>query len=125
MKPRISESFSNAHPFKVHEPDTISQSRVQLMCAYQTRGCRDQIGVVPCRFTVRQQRYVFKPSTNTMPAIKSTPIDGPTRYAVTVVNLLQRNARGHHDIFHLGCMLNSSVRIGVKRFDKDAATPAC
>jgi hypothetical protein len=60
-----------------------------------------------------------------MPSIESTSIDCPTRYAVTVVNLLQRDARGHHDVFHPGGVLNSSVRIDVKRLDKDAATPAC
>ena len=59
-----------------------------------------------------------------MSSIQSTLIDCPTRYAITVVNLLQRDARGHHDVFHLGSVLNSRVRIGVKRLDKDAATPA-
>jgi hypothetical protein len=42
-----------------------------------------------------------------------------------VVNLLQRDARGHHNVFHLGSVLNGSLRIGVKRLDKDAAIPAC
>jgi hypothetical protein len=60
-----------------------------------------------------------------MPSTDATSIDCPTRYAVTVVNLLQRDARGHHNVFHLGSVLNSSVRIGVKRLDKHAATPAC
>jgi hypothetical protein len=60
-----------------------------------------------------------------MPSIESTPIDCPTRYAVTVVNLLKRDARRYHNVFHLGSVLNSSVRIGVKRLDKDAATSAC
>src|SRR5712692_1591849 len=60
-----------------------------------------------------------------MPSIESTSIDCPTRDAVTVVNLLQRDARGHHNVFHLGSVLNRSVRIGVKRLDKDTATPAC
>jgi len=50
-----------------------------------------------------------------MPSIESTSIDCPTRYAETVVNLLQRDARGHHNAFHLGSVLNSSIRIGVKR----------
>jgi hypothetical protein len=60
-----------------------------------------------------------------MPSIESTSIDCPTRYAATVVNLLQRDARGHHNVFHLGSVLNSSLRIGVKRLDEDAATSAC
>jgi hypothetical protein len=60
-----------------------------------------------------------------MPAIECPAIDCPTRYSVTMVNLLQRNARGHHNIFHRGSMLNSSVRIGVKRLDKHAATSVC
>jgi hypothetical protein len=42
-----------------------------------------------------------------------------------VVNLLQRDARGHDNVFHLGSVVHSNVRIGVKRLDKDAATPAC
>ena len=60
-----------------------------------------------------------------MPSFESTSIDCPTRYAITVVNLLERDARRHHNVFHLGSVQNSSVRIGVKRLDKDAATPAC
>jgi len=34
------------------------------------------------------------------------------------MNLLQRDDRGHHNVFHLGSVLNSSVRISVKRLDK-------
>src|SRR5829696_6679120 len=60
-----------------------------------------------------------------MPSIESTSIDCPTRYAVPMVNLLQREARGRHNVLHPGSVLNSSVRIGVKRLDKDTATPAC
>jgi len=60
-----------------------------------------------------------------MPAIEGASIDCPARYAVTVVNLLQRDARGHNNFFHLGSVLDSSVKIGIKRLDKDAATLAC
>ncbi len=60
-----------------------------------------------------------------MSSIESSSIDCPTRYAVTVVNLLDRDARGHDNVFHFFSVLKSSVRIGVKRLDKDAATPAC
>ena len=60
-----------------------------------------------------------------MPSIERTPIDRPTRYAVPVVNLLQRDARGHHNVFHLGSVLNSNRGVGIERFYKDAATPAC
>ena len=60
-----------------------------------------------------------------MPAIEGASIDCPARYAVTVVNLLQRDPRGHHNVFHLGSMPNSNVRIGFQWLDKDAATPAC
>jgi hypothetical protein len=60
-----------------------------------------------------------------MSAIECTVIDCPTRYSVTMVNLLQRNARGHHNIFHPVSVLNSSLRIGVKRLDKHAATSVC
>ena len=57
-----------------------------------------------------------------MPSVESTPIDCPTRDAVTVVNLLQSDARGYHDIFHLRGVLNSSGWIGIKRLDEDTAT---
>ena len=60
-----------------------------------------------------------------MPPIESTSIHRPTRYAVTVVDLLQGNARGHHYLFHLSSVLNRSVRIGIQRFDKNAPAPAC
>src|SRR5215472_16244249 len=81
--------------------NTVSQRGRPSMRPDQTRGCRDQISVVPCLFTVRQQRDVFQPRTDTVPSIESTSIDCPTRYAVTVVNLLQRDPRGHHNVFHL------------------------
>jgi hypothetical protein len=60
-----------------------------------------------------------------MSSIQSTLIDCPPRYAVTVVNLRQRDARGRHNALHPGGVLNSRVRIGVKRLDEDASTPAC
>jgi hypothetical protein len=60
-----------------------------------------------------------------MPSLESTSIHCPTRDIVTVVNLLQRDARGYDNLFHPGSVLNSSVGIGVKRLDKDAATPGC
>jgi|SRR5215469_8043093 hypothetical protein len=95
------------------------------MRADQTRcGC-DQFSVVPRLLTVGQQSDVFEPRANAMASIECASIDRPTRYAVTVVDLLQRDARGHHYVFHLGSVLNSIVRIGVKRLDEDAATPAC
>jgi len=59
-----------------------------------------------------------------MSSIQSASIDCPSRDAVTVVNLLQGHARGHDDVFHLGSVLNSSTRIGVKRLDKYAPAPA-
>ena len=60
-----------------------------------------------------------------MSSIQSTPIDCPTRDAVSVVDRLQRDARGHHDVFHPGSVQNRRVRIGVERLDKDVPTPAC
>ena len=95
------------------------------MRANQTRRCGDQIGVVPCLRAIRQQRDVLEASPDTMASIQSTLIDCPTRYAVTVVNLLQSDARGHHNVFHLGRLLNSRLRIGIQRLDKDAPTSAC
>ena len=59
-----------------------------------------------------------------MPSIQCTSIHRPTRYVVTVVNLFQRDTRGHHDVFHPGRVLNRSVRIGVKRLDQDAPAAA-
>jgi hypothetical protein len=41
-----------------------------------------------------------------------------------VVNLLQCDARVYHNFFHPGSVLDGSVRIGVKRLDKETATPA-
>jgi hypothetical protein len=41
------------------------------------------------------------------------------------MNLLQSDARRHHNILHSGSVLNGSLGIGVKRLDKDAATPVC
>jgi len=60
-----------------------------------------------------------------MSSIQPTLIDCPTRHAVTVVNLRQRDARGHHNVLHPGSVLNSRVRIGVKRLDQDASTSTC
>jgi len=57
-----------------------------------------------------------------MSSVKSTPIDGPTCYAVTVVNLLQRDSRRHHNIFHSGSVPNRNVGIGIKWLDQDATT---
>jgi len=95
------------------------------MRADQTCGGRHQVGVVPCLRTVRQQGDVFEPGADAMSSLESTSIDCPTRYAISVVNLLQRDTRRRNDVFHPGRVLNSRVRIGVKRLDKDAATPAC
>jgi len=60
-----------------------------------------------------------------MPSIESASIDCPTRYAVTMANLLQRDACRHDNVFYRGSMVNSNFRIDVKRLDKDATTPAC
>jgi hypothetical protein len=95
------------------------------MRADQTRGCRNQVGVVPRRLTVRQQRDVFQPGADAMSSLEPTSIDCPTRYAITVVDLLQCDTRGRHNVFHLAGVLNSSVSIGVKRLDKYAATAVC
>jgi hypothetical protein len=73
--------------------------------------------------TVRQQRDILQPSPDTMSSIDGTPIDCPTRNAVTVVNLFQRDASRHHNVFHLGSMFNSSVSVGVERLNQHAATP--
>jgi hypothetical protein len=97
----------------------------KVMRADQTRGCSDEIRIVPCLPTIRQQRDVLQPRTDTMPSLQSTSIDGPTREVVTVVNLRQRDARRHHNVFNPRRVLNSRVRIGVKRLDQDASTSAC
>ena len=95
------------------------------MRADQTCGGRHQVGVVPGLLTVRQQCDVFQPGADAMSSLEPTSIDCPTCYPITVVNLLQRDTRGRHNVFHPGRVLNSRVRIGVKRLDKDAATSAC
>jgi len=89
----------------------------------QLGGCSDQSRVIPCLRTVRQQRDIFQSSTDTVPSIEPPSIDCPTRYAVSVVNLLQGDARGQHDIFHASRVLNSNLGIEVKRFDQDPAAP--
>jgi hypothetical protein len=52
-----------------------------------------------------------------MSSLQSTLIDCPTRHAVTVVNLRQRDARRHHKVFHPGSVLNRRMRIRVQRLD--------
>ena len=92
--------------------------------ADQARGRRDQVGVVPRLPPVRQQRDVFHPRADAMPSLEPASIDRPTRYAIPVVNLLQRDARGRHDGFHPGGVPNGIVRIGVQRLDEDAPAAA-
>lgn len=94
------------------------------MPADQTCGGRDQIGIISCFFTIRQHRDIFQPGTNTMPSIKRTSIDRPARHSITVMNLLQRDARSHHNLFHHSSSLNCHAGIGVKRLNQNAATPA-
>ncbi len=60
-----------------------------------------------------------------MPSNERASIDSPARWAIAVVNLFQRDARGHDDLFHLGGVVERDVRVGVKRLDQDATTPAC
>ncbi len=60
-----------------------------------------------------------------MSSLEPTSIDCPTRHAITVVDLLKRDTRGRDNVFHPAGVLNSRVRIGVQRLDKDAATAAC
>jgi len=93
------------------------------MRADQAGGCGDQIRVVPCLCTVREKRDVFQPGADTMASLQPTPIDCPARHAVSVVNLWQGDARGHHIIFHACSVTDSRPGVGVKRLDKDAATP--
>jgi len=60
-----------------------------------------------------------------VPSIEAALIDRPTRWAIAVMNLLQRDARGDDNVFHPSSVVQRSVRVGVKRLDEDAATPAC
>ena len=96
----------------------------QYIRAYQTRSRGDQIGVVPRRPPVRQERDVFQPSTDTVTSVEGASIDCPAWEAIPVVNLLQRDARGHDNVFHLGRVTHRNVSIGIERLDEDAATPA-
>lgn len=80
------------------------------MGADQTRGGGDEIRVVACPLAIRQQRNVFQADTNAMASLQRTLIDGPTRDSITVVNLLERDARGRHDVLHRGSMLNGGAR---------------
>ena len=94
------------------------------MRAYQTRSRGNQISVVPRRPPVGQQRDVFQPGADTMASVEGASIDCPTREAIPMVNLLQRDARGHENVLHLGRVAHRNIRIGIERLDKDAATPA-
>ncbi len=60
-----------------------------------------------------------------MPSPECTAIDRPTRDAVPVVDLLERDAGGHDDVFHLRRVLKSSVRTRVKRLDEHATAAVC
>ena len=51
-------------------------------------------------------------------------MDGPARDSVSVVDLLQANARGHDDLLHRGRVLERLVGIEVQRLDEDTATTA-
>ena len=63
--------------------------------ADQTRGCCNQVGVVPRRRTIGQHRDVFQPGADAMYSFERASIDGPTRYAISVVNVrLVRDAAG-------------------------------
>jgi len=89
------------------------------------RGCRDQIRIVSCLFTIRQQCNVFQACSYAMPSLECSSVDRPTRDAFPVMNLLERNPGGEYDVFHAGGMLKGRGRIGVKWFDQDAPTAAC
>jgi len=93
------------------------------MHADQMRGRRDQIRVVPRWPAVGKQGDVFQAGTNSVPSIECTLIDGPTRDSIPVVNLRERDPRGHHNLFHPGSVLKGNVRIGVQRLDQDATAP--
>src|SRR5690242_12244498 len=95
------------------------------MRADQTLGCGNEVGVVFCLLSVRQQRHVFEPGADAMSSLERASIDGPARDAITMVDLLQRDTRGCNNVFHPGGVLNSNVGIGVERLDKDAAAAAC
>ena len=58
-----------------------------------------------------------------MPSIESTSIDCPTRYAVTVVNLLQRYPCVRKHVLHAGRMLDRLVGVRIERLDQDADAP--
>lgn len=90
---------------------------VPYVRANQTRGRCDQVGVVQRLSAIGQERDVFQASPNSMPSSQCASIHCPTRYAVAVVNLLQPDSRGNHNVFHFSNVLNSSIGVGIERLD--------
>jgi len=58
-----------------------------------------------------------------VPSFEATSIDRPTRRAITVVNLLERDARGDNNVFHPSSVAQGIVKISIKRLDQDPPTP--
>jgi hypothetical protein len=95
------------------------------MRADQMHCCSYQGSIVPRRLAVRQKRDVFEAGANAMASLECTLVDCPASHAITVVDLVDRDARRHHNVFHFASVLESYTRIVVKGLDQDAATPAC
>lgn len=57
-----------------------------------------------------------------MPSFQPTLVHCPTGHAIAVMNLRQRDPRGHDNVFHVGSVLNGYVRILIQRFDQNALT---
>src|SRR6476469_7651763 len=92
------------------------------MRADQARSRGDQVRVVSCRPAIGEERDVFQPRTDTMPFFEPASIHIPTRWAISVVNLLQRDACGRDDVLHLRSVVQRGVYICVERLDEDAPT---
>jgi len=91
----------------------------------QTHRRANQISIVPRLLAVWKCRDVFQTRTDAVPSFEGALIDFPARHAVTVVNLLKLDACAHHNVLHIGGMLNSSIVIFVQRLNQDAVTALC
>ena len=99
---------------------TLCISSLRQLLATNQVCCRsNQLSIVPCFFAVRKQGNVFQTRTDSMAPVKCALIHLPARYAVTVVNLFERDVSVQDNVFHRCGMLESSFRIlfeGLKNY---------
>lgn len=93
------------------------------MLTDQAQGRRDQFSIISCLSSIGKDGDVFQACTDTMPSLERPSIHCPARNALPVMNLLQPDSCGYYYAFHLGSVLESNLRIGIKWFNQHATTP--